>query len=196
MRWFPVVVAGLAFILGCGPNNGNDGGCPTARCGGSCCGSGNICVMDKGGHEFCAVKCHNTRDCPGASPCCEPVIDDGGYSGHGACQPNPLSNDWYSCLCALKTDCASGGACAPAVNTSGIITGPYVCVLSDGQGHNGCAGEGIPQSCSNALYCARDNEGNDFCAIPCTHDALCNNPGVSCCNTQCSQGSCCGLCGN
>ncbi len=196
MRWFPAVLVGLVLISDCGSSSSNDGGCPTALCGTSCCGSGEICVKDKGGSEFCAVSCLSTRDCSSADPCCEPVIDDGGYSGHGACQPNPTSNAQYSCLCMLKTDCASGGSCAPAVNEAGIIVGPYLCVLSDGDGHDGCAGDGLPQSCPTSLSCAQDKWGNDFCSLPCTHDSLCANAGVSCCNARCSQGSCCGLCGN
>jgi len=188
----------LAFILGCGGGGQNlpDGGCPTPLCAGTCCAADSICVQDQGGHDFCAVKCFASRDCTGTDPCCEPVVDNGNYSGHGVCQPNPTASGWYSCLCSLKSDCAAGGSCVPLVDSAGFISGPYLCLLDDGQSHHGCAGEGIPMSCPSAQYCSRDSVGNDFCSTPCTTNAMCGNLGVACCNALCSQGSCCGLCGS
>jgi hypothetical protein len=82
----------------------------------------------------------------------------------------------------------------PQTNANGLITGPYVCVVDDGNSHNGCADAGTCQVSSQD--CSRDQSGNRFCSVACTNDLNCGNSGVACCNATCSAGHCCGLCGH
>jgi len=81
------------------------------------------------------------------------------------------------------------------VSSSGVITGPYICAADNGASFDGCKGALTFCTVSNQ-YCSTDQEGNEFCSIACTSDALCGNSGVACCDTICSQGMCCGLCGS
>jgi hypothetical protein len=172
--------------------------CPQSQvCGNTCCGAGKVCVG-----SVCQTACIGPGECPPSSPCCEAAIDsDGGLEAQGFCAANPSSPTAYACLCSTQSDCAGLAAvgyngCAPAVDGSGTITGPYVCVDQTGFPGQGCYLRGSEMTCNSPTYCATDNRGNQFCAISCSSNDGCGNPGVACCNTTCPTGTCCGLCGN
>jgi hypothetical protein len=108
------------------------------------------------------------------------------------CAANPTANA-YACLCVTSAECS--GECIPDVNSAGAITGPYICWLNDGASHDGC--RGALNFCTvSDQYCSTDQEANQFCSIACSSDSFCGNSGVAGCNTSCSQGMCCGLCGS
>ena len=158
--------------------------CPAAQvCDSACCVSGMACVAGTGGTHSCGMLCQKGTDCPSATPCCSAMTG----SAEGVC-----TNATSGCLCLASTEC-DGGECAPQVNASGVITGPYVCVANDGSAHNGC----LDTSCQlTSQTCAVDLIGNQFCSTSCSHDSNCVNAGVACCNATCPGGHCCGLCGH
>lgn len=89
--------------------------------------------------------------------------------GGAQCSPDPQVPQ--ACLCERGSDCASQ-TCAPAVDSSGNPTGPYVCVPDDGSPYRGCKGFA---SCSAPYCCVTDKKGNQFCAMPCTSDSTCGS---------------------
>jgi hypothetical protein len=124
-----------------------------------------------------------------------PVLVTGDYQGQSICAPQPGGTDAYKCTCHTTTDCGSG-ECAPLIGDStGVISGPYVCLPNDGENHDGC---GVSDSCfASPQYCARDMDGNEFCSPPCSSNSDCGDAGVACCNATCQVDmQCCGLCGH
>ncbi len=108
--------------------------------------------------------CTTSGACPTDSPCCLRTSDAGAQ-----CAPDPQIPQ--TCLCEKGSDCASG-ACAPAVDSSGNPTGPYVCVPDDGSPYQGCLGV---SSCTAPYCCVTDKHGNLFCSKPCTSDSTCGS---------------------
>ena len=176
-----------------------DACCPAAQsCGSTCCSAGAECVKDTAGNQACAVTCQTSSDCTGAAtPCCEPTTTNGVFSGSGVCEAAPTTANPYDCLCGITSECgfftSATPECIPAVNSSGILTGPYICGNDDGASHDGCKGPLTVCSVGNQ-YCSTDSKANEFCSIECTSDSLCGNPGVACCNATCGSSMCCGLC--
>ncbi len=189
----------LAFaIAACGstppppPVKGCDGG----FCGTVCCATGTNCITDQTGDKVCAATCKLPTDCPTPDAgCCMPVLVNGNYGGNSICAPAPTVPNSYTCTCLNGTDCGAK-TCAPLIgDSSGYISGPYVCLPSDGQNHDGC---GLEATCNvSGQFCATDSETNQFCSQVCAMDSDCKNPGVACCNAKCHQDEmCCGLCGS
>jgi hypothetical protein len=95
--------------------------------------------------------------------------------------------------CMTGADCPSG-CCAPLASTPAAFqpVGPYVC-----QSAGACCGaNGVSCPGSDAVSCCvTDNNGNEFCAEPCTTSATC---GAASCNTYsfvhtgCSGTTACG----
>lgn len=157
-----------------------DGGCPTAQtCGSQCCDGAEVCAKDASGNPFCGRACVGGAECPMESSCCDPGPTGG---KGGVCMPDI----GQQCLCTKTIDCTSN-ACAPAVDTSGNPTGPYVCVPNDGAPYTGCHGL---MTCGPPYCCVTDSNGNQFCATQCTADSTC---GAGHCDTfDFSASSCTG----
>jgi hypothetical protein len=158
--------------------------CDAGLCGGLCCPLDQECVTNGAGDQVCATPCSLPTDCTDtAEPCCMPVLVGGNYGGKAICAANPSSATAYTCTCGPNTGCGSNSQeCAPLIgDTSGFISGPYVCLPNDGQNHHGCALP--PSTCSvSGQYCATDNAQDRFCSPGCTMDSDCM--------------MCCGLCGH
>jgi hypothetical protein len=177
--------------------------CANAQvCGSLCCLPVRVCVKDDGGNAVCAQQCHGLAgDCMADAPCCAlSYLEDGGVRSLGGCVPLSTANQ-NTCRCYTPGDCnsiSSTDSCAPAFDSQGVITGPYLCtpVGSSTAPGQGCSIVGTV--CNTNLYCARDVYSNDFCSPSCTSDSDCGNPGVACCNSFCDAGTllCCGLCGS
>ena len=175
--------------------------CDAGLCGTVCCATGTICENDSAGNPYCATLCEAPTDCTAADAgCCQPLLVGGNYMGQSICTPRPYTVTPYSCTCTSGADCLNRQECAPLIgDSSGFISGPYVCLPNDGQNHHGCALP--PSTCSvQGQYCATDNGGNEFCSQGCDPDAgdtECKNPGIACCNATCHDNMrCCGLCGH
>jgi hypothetical protein len=172
--------------------------CDAGFCGTVCCGDGTTCINDALGDPVCSVLCTYPTDCMtgDAGSCCMPVLVNGDYKGQSICAPQPSGANAYKCTCHTTSDCGSN-ECAPLIGDStGVISGPYVCLPNDGENHDGC---GVSTSCfASPQYCATDMNENQFCSAQCTTDSDCGNPNVACCNAKCHQPGdmCCGLCGH
>lgn len=163
-------VAALATTLGCSSKSSQSGASPqmddAGRDGADTVDAGDpdgAAAPDSGGLPPGA--CTTSGSCPMDSNCCLRT-NDGGPS---MCMQDPQVAQ--SCLCATGADCASG-SCAPAVDSSGNPTGPYVCKPDDGSPYQGCVGTA---SCTAPFCCATDGKGNQFCAMPCTSDSTCGS---------------------
>lgn len=108
--------------------------------------------------------CTNGGECPSETPCCMRMPDGGAI-----CSIDPQVPQ--ACLCQKGSDCTSQ-ACAPAVDSSGKLTGPYVCVPDDGSPYRGCVGD---SSCTAPYCCVTDKSGNQFCSMPCSGDSTCGS---------------------
>jgi hypothetical protein len=188
------IVGVLGGVLGA---CGGSAPCPAADvCGKFCCAAGSECVMDADAGESCGVICQKSGDCTGQTTCCQPVLDaEGQYAGNGVCAANPAIPGAYDCLCEVSSECGESAECVPDVRTPGVVTGPYICALNDGEQFDGCRGSMVFCT-AQGEYCATDKAGNQFCSADCGSDSMCGNTGVACCNASCSKGKCCGLCGS
>jgi len=143
-----------------------DGGCPATQiCGSQCCVGTQVCAQDSFGNPSCTHPCMTSGTCPMDAPCCLRVSADAG----ALCMPDPQVPQ--TCLCDKESACGSN-TCAPAVDSSGQPTGPYVCGPDDGSPYRGCVG---PASCSAPYCCVTDKMGNKFCAMPCSSDSSCGS---------------------
>ena len=153
---------------------------------------------DQAGGPVCATPCELPTDCltTDAGSCCMPILVNGDYKGKSICAPQPTAANAYTCTCRSTSDC-SHNECAPLIGDStGVISGPYVCLPNDGENHNGCGG-GSAICNASPQYCAMDLAGNQFCSLQCAADGDCGNTGVACCNADCHDHMlCCGLCGH
>jgi hypothetical protein len=182
-----------------------DSGCPLEQlCAGGCCPTGEACGYTADwAAPACAPTCAGPADCSSQLPCCSAYhcFTDGGdafSTNYCVCLPAPTQSIGGDCLCDSKVDCPyfPHSSCSPSyIPTLGpgpyALTGPYTCTGYYSTGI-GCPGDLTPE-CPD---CATDHEGNRFCSWPCESDADCRNPGVSCCDTTCDAGTCCGLCGH
>ena len=84
-------------------------GCQSrALCAGDSCSADQVCVAS-GGVTSCVPSCTASRQCIGASVCCQPLTDPDAatFNGAGACLA--MSGDSNGqCLCQETFECASG----------------------------------------------------------------------------------------
>lgn len=162
---FLACVAAIAASTGCSSKSGNSAGSSVdaGRDGADPPDGGDpdgASAPETGGSQPGA--CTTSASCPIESPCCMNTGDAGPQ-----CVADPQIPQ--TCLCEKGNDCGSK-ACAPAVDSSGNPTGPYVCVPDDGSPYRGCIGFA---SCTAPYCCVTDKKGNQFCALPCTSDSTC-----------------------
>jgi hypothetical protein len=159
-------VSGSGTVVGDASAGPCPGGCP----------AGSICHVDPSGTAArCAQECTDSAQCMSIdAPCCGPDVA-------GKIRP---SDTWVcvagalNCRCASVASCPNNG-CGPATDAVGNPIGPHVCKLNDGRAYDGC---GVCCSNSPAGYQCHISGGNSFCALGCTADKDCGDPGVVCCN--------------
>lgn len=182
---FLACAAALAAPLSCSSKSGQSGASPQASDAGHDGETGDAGDPDGAttadGSGLSPGACVTSGTCPMDSTCC--LRTDGG--GPSTCAPD--LGVAQSCLCATGADCASG-ACAPAVDSSGNPTGPYVCKPDDGSPYQGCVNTA---SCAAPYCCVEDEKGNAFCAMPCTSDATCGSGHCDALDFSGSSGSSC-----
>lgn len=156
------------------PTSGGTGG--SSAVGGSGGSTDSSGGTSAGGGAFGGVMhCSTSAECPSSTPCCMNAL-----SG-GICGPVGV----YECRCTSGSECSSK-ACAPAVDSSGNPSGPYVCVPNDGAPYHGCSG--FLTSCAPEYCCFTDSNQNQFCSAPCSGDNQC---GSATCNTYSNANTTC-----